>query len=127
GQNIQGLTTSTVTCYHPPWAAHTVRRRQACHARMDLGQHKWSGWHAIIALGQHTRLDEVRRGMPSLSLTTHMVGLLWPCHAIIAFEHPKRMNNVESLMPSLPLCSTPGRITSGMACHDHPWIAHMIG
>uniref|UniRef100_A0A3Q7FIQ6 Uncharacterized protein n=1 Tax=Solanum lycopersicum TaxID=4081 RepID=A0A3Q7FIQ6_SOLLC len=44
-------TTSGVTCHHSPWTAHSVRRRQP--------------WHAIMALGLHTRLDVVGLGMPS--------------------------------------------------------------
>uniref|UniRef100_A0A3Q7GSX5 Uncharacterized protein n=1 Tax=Solanum lycopersicum TaxID=4081 RepID=A0A3Q7GSX5_SOLLC len=122
-----GLTTSSVTFNHRRWAAHKVLRRRAWNASMDLGKHTRSGWHAIIALGQHKRSDEVMHGMPSRSLTTHMVGLLGAWHAIVTFEHPKRMNNVESGMPSLSLCSTHGQMTPGMTCHHHPWIAHTIG
>ena len=76
GQNIQVLTTSSVTCYHRPCATHPVRRRRMLHACMDLGQHILSGLHTIIALGQHTRSDKVGHGVPSRSLTTYMVGLL---------------------------------------------------
>ena len=107
------LTTSSVACHYRPWTSHMIRPCQV--------------WHAIITLRQHTRSDEVRRGMLSRFLTTHMVGLLGAWHAIIAFEHPKRMNNVESCMQSLPLCNTQGRMTSVKACHNRPWIAHTIG
>uniref|UniRef100_A0A3Q7EZT5 Uncharacterized protein n=1 Tax=Solanum lycopersicum TaxID=4081 RepID=A0A3Q7EZT5_SOLLC len=49
--NTYGGTTSGVTCHHSPWTAHTVRRRRP--------------WQDIMALGQHTRSDVVRLGMPS--------------------------------------------------------------
>ena len=82
-------TTSAMVCHHRLWAAHTVERRRA--------------WHAIIALGQHTRSDDNERGMISQSLdsshcqtksgvachhrlwTTHTVERRRVWHAIIAF------------------------------------------
>ena len=49
-------TTSGLTCHHR--AAHTIERRRA--------------WHAIIAFGQHTQSNDVRRGKPSWTLdNTH--------------------------------------------------------
>ena len=51
-------TTSGMACPHVPWAANAVRRHQARHSN--------------IALGQHTRLDDVVHGMLSLTLdSTH--------------------------------------------------------
>ena len=51
-------TTSGVACHHRLWEAHTVEQCQA--------------WHAIIALGQHTRSNNVGRDMPSPPLhSTH--------------------------------------------------------
>ena len=47
-------TVSGVACHHRLWTAHTVKRRQAC--------------HAIIDFGQHTRSNDVGRGMPSSPL-----------------------------------------------------------
>ena len=38
-------TTSRVACPHRPWPAHPVEQRLA--------------WHAIVALGKHTRLEDV--------------------------------------------------------------------
>ena len=50
--------TSGVACHHRLWEAHTVKRCRP--------------WHAIIALGQHTRSNNVGRGMPSSPLgSTH--------------------------------------------------------
>ena len=49
-----GRTTSGLACHHRLWAAHMVRLRRA--------------WHDIIALGQHTRSNNVEHGMTSPSL-----------------------------------------------------------
>ena len=50
--------TSGEACHHRLWAAHTVGLRRA--------------WHDINALGQHTRSDDVGRGMKSPPLgNTH--------------------------------------------------------
>ena len=53
-ESTHGRTTSNVACHHHLWAAHTVELRRA--------------WHAIIAFGQHKRLNDVERGMPSSPL-----------------------------------------------------------
>ena len=51
-------TKSGVACHHRLWVAQMVERRRA--------------WHDITALGLHTRLDNVGRGMPSSPLdSTH--------------------------------------------------------
>ena len=49
-----GRTTLGVACHHCLLAAQTVERRRA--------------WHAIIALGLHTRSDDMGCGMTSLPL-----------------------------------------------------------
>ena len=53
-ESTHGRMTSGVACHHHLWAAHTVELRQA--------------WHAIIAFGQHKRLNDVGCGMPSSPL-----------------------------------------------------------
>ena len=50
-RSTHGRATSGVACHHRLWAAHTVDRRRA--------------WHAIFAFLQHTRSNDVGRGMPS--------------------------------------------------------------
>ena len=56
--STNGRTRSHVACHHLLWAAQTVEQ---C----------WV-WHAIIALGWQTRLNDVRRDMPSPPLdSTH--------------------------------------------------------
>ena len=49
-----GRTLSGVSCHHRLWAAHPIERHLA--------------WHAIIAFKQHTRSNDVRRGMLSWPL-----------------------------------------------------------
>ena len=52
--STNGRMTSSVACHHRLWRTHTVKRR-------------WV-WHAIIAFGQHTRSNNVGRGMTSTPL-----------------------------------------------------------
>ena len=91
--STHGRNTSGVSCHHRLWAAHTVERRRAWHAIITLGSthgratsgvachHRpWAAhtvgrrrtWHAIIASWQHTRSNDVGRGIPSSPLgSTH--------------------------------------------------------
>ena len=125
-----GETTSGMTCHHRRWTANTVERRRA--------------WHAIIAFGQHTRSNDVGRGMTSPPLdsthgrmmsgvtcqhrrwTAHTVERRRAWHSIIAFGQHTQSNNVCRGMPLLPLGNTNGRTTSGVACHHRLWAAHMV-
>ena len=51
-------TTSIVACHHRHWKKTTIKLRRA--------------WYAIIALGQHTRSNDVEHGVPSSFLdNTH--------------------------------------------------------
>ena len=52
--NTEVRTASGIACHHRLWAAHTIERHRA--------------WHDIIAFGQHTRSNDVRRVMPSSPL-----------------------------------------------------------
>ena len=102
-------------------------------------------WHDIAAFGQHTRLDDVGRDMPSSPLgSTHVQTtsgmachhspwtentvkrrLAW--HATIAFGQHTRLNDVGRCIPSSPWGSTHGRTTSSVACHHRLWTAQMVG
>ena len=124
-------TTLGVEYHHRLWVAHTVERRRA--------------WHAIIAFGQHTRSNDVGRGMPSRILAAHTVErrLAWHAiiafgladtvvrrrawHAIIAHGQETRSNDVGHGMQSSPLGSTDSRTASGVACHHRPWAAQTVG
>ena len=81
-------TTSGVACHHIPWTANTIERRRA--------------WNAIIAFGQHTRLNNVGRGMPSSRWEAHTVERSRAWHAIIALRQHTRSNDIGRGMPSSP-------------------------
>ena len=120
-----------MACHHRLWAAHTVERHRV--------------WHAIIALGWHTRSDDVRRDMSSPPLdsthgrTTSGVAFhlcLWAAHTvkrrcawhdIIAVAQHTRSKDIRRGMTSPPLECTHGRTTSGVACYHRPWTAHTVG
>ena len=123
-------TTSGVACHHRLWVAQMVERRRA--------------WHDITALGLHTLLDNVGRGMPSSPFdrthnrTTSDVAChhrLWVAkiveqrrawHDITALGLHTWLDNVGRSMPSSPLDSTHDRMTSGVVCHHRPWVAQMV-
>ena len=114
--NIQGQTISGVRCYHLPWKENTIGRCRAL--------------HVIIALGHHTRLKDVGRGMPACPLggthgwmtsgvgchyrlwKTYMVVRDRACYAIIAIGKHTRSDDVWRDISSLPLGSTHSRTMS---------------
>ena len=94
-------------------------------------------WHAITALGQHTRSNYIGRGMISLPLdSTHSRQTLgvafhhrlwaartdkrrWARHDITALGQHTRSNDVGHDMSSPPLDNTLDKTTSSVACHHH--------
>ena len=128
--NTHGRMTSGETCHHRLWTAHTVEPRRAC--------------HAIIAFGQHTRSNDIGRGMPSSPLgstngqttpgvtchprlwTTYTIERRRAWHAIIAFWQHTQLNDVGCGMTSPPLDNTYGRMMSDVKCHNHLWTAHSV-
>ena len=78
--STHGRTMSGVALHHRPWTARMIRRRRA--------------WYDITALGQHTRSNDVGRGMPSSPLgSTHgRTTLGMACHHL-----PWTGNMVERL------------------------------
>ena len=117
--STNGRTTSGVACHHSAWTTHTIEQR-------------WT-WHDITAFGQHTRSNDVGRGMPSSPLgsthgrTTSGVTChhrLWEAqtveprgawHANITFGQHTRSNDVGRSMPASPLGNTHSRKTSSVA------------
>ena len=86
-ESSHGRMTSGMACHHHLWAAQTVERHRVWHASSPLyGEHgqTTSGVACHIAFGQHTRSNDVGRGMPSWPLDrTHgrtMSGVA--CHHI---------------------------------------------
>ena len=110
--STHGRTTLGVGCNHRLLAAQTVERRRA--------------WHAIIALGQQTRQNNVGHGMKSPPLDSTHGRKHWVWHDITALGQHTRSNDVGCGMPSSPFGSTHGRTTSGVACHHHLWAAQMV-
>ncbi|TMW88563.1 hypothetical protein EJD97_018393, partial [Solanum chilense] len=108
----QNRTTSIMSCHHLPWTAHTIRLLRAL--------------HAIITLGLHMRLDDIRHCMPAWPLgNTH--GLMTSGMACNHLHWASaRSDDVRHYIPSSPFCSTLGRMTSGVTYHLFPWKAHMV-
>ena len=88
-------TASGVACYHCSWTGNMVERCRA--------------WHAINALGQNTRKNDVGRGMTSSPLGSTHGGTT----SGVACNH--------RLWAALY-----GRTTSGVACHHHLWAAYTV-
>ena len=100
--------------------------------------------HDIASLGQHTWSDDVKLGMPSLTLDNthgwtasgvkchhrlweaHMMERRRAWHAIIALGRQTQWNFVRRDMPSLPLDSTYGQTTLDVVCHHRLWVAHTV-
>ena len=116
--STHGGTTLSVACHHHPWAAHIIRSRRV--------------WHATIALGKHTWLDGVGRGILSSPLenihdqTTSGVAWLYhrAWHSFISFGHHIQWDDIGRNMPSVHFDCTCGRTTSVLACRHVPWVAH---
>ena len=126
--SAHGRTTSSVACYHGLWTEHMIERRQA--------------WHSIIALGKHTRSNDVGHDMLSLHLerkhnrttsgvacnhlpwTAHTVEWRWVWHAIIAFGLHTHLDSVGLWMTACSLGSIQGRTMSGLGCYHLPWTAY---
>ena len=141
-------TTSGMAFHHRLSAAQTVERRKAWHSIIAFGLAHIVGrcraWHAIIALGRKTWSNDIGLGITSLPLDSthgrttsgvasnrrllvaHMVERHRTWHAIRVLGQQTRLNNVGRGMPSPPLDNIYGRMTSGVACHHGPLIAHTV-
>ena len=93
--STHGRTTSSATCHHRLWKAHTVERRPA--------------WHAIITFGQHKQSNDVGYGMPSCLWEAHTVERRRAWHDITALGRHARSNDIGHGMTSPPLDSTDNR------------------
>ena len=117
--STHGRTTSSLTCQHRLWTAHTVEQRRA--------------WHSIIDFGQHTRSNDVWRDMTLLPLgstngrttsgvachyhpwTSRTVRQRQAWHDITALEQHTRSIDVRRGMTSPPLDCTHILTTLGVA------------
>ncbi|TMW82141.1 hypothetical protein EJD97_006667 [Solanum chilense] len=77
-------------------------------------------WHGIINLGQHTRSNDVGRGMQSSPLDTYTVGLRRVLHAIIALGINTRSDDVG---PGMPLSQLERIHRVGRCRASHAFIA----
>ncbi|TMW93883.1 hypothetical protein EJD97_011029 [Solanum chilense] len=125
------MTTSGVASSQGPWAAHSVGRRRSSHAIMAVGQQARS-YFIIIALGQHTRSNDVKHGMQSSPSdnrhgrmassvaynlrpsTTCTVRRPRAWHAHMGLGQHELSDDVGHDMPSSLLGNTHGRIMSGV-------------
>ena len=105
--NTHSRTTSGVACHHRLWAAQPIKRRRAR--------------HAIIAHGRQTRLNDVRRDMPSPSLDSTHGRTTSVVVRHLAFGKHTRSKYVGRGMTSPPLGITHGQTSSGMTCHHRLW------
>ena len=122
--------TSTVAFHLRHWKVYMIKRHQV--------------WHVIIALGQQTRLEHVRRGMPPWPLgdaygrtklgvacyqRRRVEQTVWQCsawHVIISLGYHIRSDYVGRGMQSLPLGKTHGQTTSSVAGNHIPWTTHTV-
>ena len=101
-------------------------------------------WHNITTFGQHTRSNDVGRGMPSSPFgstngrttsgvachhspwTANTTGRRQALHATTAFGQHTRSNDVRQGMTSPLLDGTHGRMTSGGSCHNRLWESYPV-
>ena len=88
---------------------------------------KRRAWHDITALGQHTRSNDVTRGMTSTPLDSTNGEQRRVCYVNTNLGQHTQLEDVKRGMTSPPLDSTHGRMTSGVACHHCLWEAHTVG
>uniref|UniRef100_A0A494G8I0 Uncharacterized protein n=1 Tax=Solanum lycopersicum TaxID=4081 RepID=A0A494G8I0_SOLLC len=122
---------SIMAHYHLPITEHMIGQRKALHANMALGKHTRSNdvGHSI----QSYPLGSTHREMMS-DMTCHLfpwtaahdVGRRKAWHSIITIGQHKRSNNVMFDMPSSTLDSTRGGKTLSVEYHNCLWIAYMV-
>ena len=98
-----------------------------------------------MALGKHTRADDVWRCMSSSSMESihgrktssvsryhgpwiaHMVGLRRPWQVVVSLGQHTQLNYVGRGIASLPSDNTNGHTMSSVSCYHRPWIEHIVG
>ena len=110
--NTHGRTMSGVACHHHLWEAHTVERRRAWHAIIDLGRKTLSTTSGVACHHRLWAAETVERCQE------------W--HVIIALERQTGSNDVRRDMPSPPFDSTHGQATSCVAYHHRLWAAQTV-
>ena len=105
-ESIHDRTKLGVAYYHHPMTEHMIGPCRAL--------------HALMALGQHMRSNDVERCVPLSPHATHTFGQLKSLLFIISLGHHTRSKNVRRGMQSSPLERIPSLTMSGMACHNCP-------
>ena len=104
--STHGWMISGMGCHHSLWKTYMTGRDRQC--------------YAIIAIGKHTRLDDVGCDMSSLTLDSTHCEMTSAWYAIIAVGQHIRLENVRRGIPSRLLSRTNGHTTSGVAVnHRH--------
>ena len=103
---------SGMSCLYFLWKAHIGGGRRT--------------WHAIMALGHHTRSDDVKFVIPlsPLDYTHDRATLIMACLSSSWTSHHTWSDDVRHNLYNSPW--THDRMTSGMACHDIPWTTHTV-
>ena len=83
-------------------------------------------WHDITALEQHTRSNDVGRGMTSPLLEHAQSDDVKRGMTSPPLESTHGRNDVRNGMPSSPLGSIHSRTTLGVACHLGPWTTYTV-
>ena len=106
-KRIHDQTMSIMAYYHLPMTEHMIGQRSALHANM--------------ALGKHTRSNDVGHSIPSFPLgsTRRQMMSDMTCHLCPWTAH--MVNGVRHGMPLLPFDNIHGKNTSGVSCHHCSW------
>ena len=117
--NTHGRTIFGVAYLHRLWISHTIRRRQALHDRMGLGQHKQPDYVELhmpsspLGITQGLIMSGVE--CPYRPEVAHMV-----LHAIITLGQHTQSDHVGCGMRSSPLGSIHGWMASAVAFYHRP-------
>ena len=102
-----------MACHYGPWTERTVGQCRT--------------WHAIIALGINTQMDDVGRGMPSSRLERTHSMRRWVWNSMIVLGKHTWSDDIGRDMPSWPLDNTHGRIILCIEFHHSPLTANTNG
>uniref|UniRef100_A0A494G8I2 Uncharacterized protein n=1 Tax=Solanum lycopersicum TaxID=4081 RepID=A0A494G8I2_SOLLC len=105
--STHGLMISGMGCNHSLWKTYMTGRDRPC--------------YAIIAIGKHTRLDDVGCDMSSLTLDSTHCGMTLALYAIIEVGQHIRLENVRRGMLSSTL-----DCIHDVACYHRPRITYTV-
>ena len=115
-------TTSGVAYHHRHWIAYMVRRRRAWHAILTLDKiygRTFQAWNSIISLGQHTRSNDIGRGMPS----SHLDNIHGQKNSGMVYYHPSWIELTFGLRRMWQDCMVLGLHTIGRCRASHAFFS----